>query len=223
MNASLQDIKHANLRDKNLIFGYIRSVEFELELDNIPPLISHLILLFYYVSECFDRATKEKFKISEDKLTVTNISSDGWDHTIYCRKAIDSMSDLIYKWTFEMNGTYDSWCCAGFGIIANDNCVDFDFCDDKSKPIYAIYGPKGDKISHNSRITSDKNPLIFEGGDCINIILDLQKRTMSFSVNDEDLILGWQDIEKSQDITYKMVVQLNVVASISIVDFSIQS
>ena len=143
----LQSIKYADEKEKNLIFGYIHDMEKTLEFDFVPPLIAHLIFLFYYVSEYFDRAPGS-FKISEDKLTVTNVSNGGWSHTIYCHYPIQSISELVYEWIFKFEGVFKSYVCLGFAIISDEDCLNVDFCDikDENKPCYAIYGPHGDKV-----------------------------------------------------------------------------
>ena len=53
-----------------LVFGYVRDIEKSNKLI-IPSLVTHLCLLFYVLSEYFERARSDQFEISEDKLSIT--------------------------------------------------------------------------------------------------------------------------------------------------------
>ena len=65
--------------------------------------VLHFIILY------FDNARKDCFKISDDKLTITNIEKiSDFDHTIYMKHWIDSTSNQIIKWRFKIN-EHQTW------------------------------------------------------------------------------------------------------------------
>ena len=212
-------------RTELLIFGYMRLMESELELSIIPPLVIHLCILFYRIQECFDRAP-DTFEISDNNLRVKNVSNSGWKHTVYCQYPIPSMSNLIYEWTFkfQIHGQERTYTSNGFGLASNDNCVDMDFCQNVSPyiPNYGMYdGTGGDAQKNRLRIGSAG--LIFADGDVIKIILNLKKQTLGHQVNDMNVNIVFNDIEKSDNITYQMVLQMTEQASFTIKDFLVSS
>ena len=90
--------KNIDERSKNIVFGYIHEIEqlFKLE---IPPLVVHLCLVFYFMDEFFAKVRDDFFKLSQNKLKVRNIHECGFDHTIFCNQWIESTSKCIVKWT----------------------------------------------------------------------------------------------------------------------------
>ena len=172
--------------------------------------------------ECFDRAKEKLFKISDDKMTVTNVCNKSWEHTIYCQYPIDSMSNLKYEWTFKWKAEGDYRGNIGFGFASNDNCVDIDFCNQELEhiPNYVIYGPGGHKLK-NGKADFQPSKLRINAGDTIKIILDLKWHRFSFAVNDGETILAFGEILRATNVRYKMVLQLLGKCSMSIIDFTI--
>ena len=213
-------------RTEVTVCGYIRQMEAVLELSIVPPLVIHLCIMFYYIQEFFDRAPENLFEISDDKLAIINKSNfdswSGWDHTIYCHYLIDSMSDLLYKWTFKFTGESNET-SYGFGIASSDNCVDIDFCSTMQQyiPNYAIYDCKGSVYKNGAHIKYSE--LIFNDGDLVKVFLNLKERFFGTQVNDEDMNIEIHDIKEAEDITYKLVLQMAAKGSFTLQDFSIIS
>ena len=70
---TLQNVKFADKRTRSIVYGFIRRIENSLSISNIPTEIYDIFLAFYYCPEFFDKARLDCFKISDDKLKITNI------------------------------------------------------------------------------------------------------------------------------------------------------
>eukprot|EP01084_Bolivina_argentea_P173912 301254_1 len=204
---SVKSSKQASNRVKSLVFGYIREHE-SLESINIPSLISYTCLTYYFVHEFFSKAREDHFKISDDKMMVTKIEGNGHlDHTIYCNQWINTSSNIIAKWTFSVQNDSNVKSMY-FGLASNDKIIDEDFCSQDNGPCYEI-SSAGDKFSHTF---PGGYPLGSEFGwhsnGTITFILDLTNLTFAIQINDEKPKAIFNDIEKGNDIKYKMAVQL---------------
>ena len=79
---SLEDVKKVDQRSKDCVFGYIRRIQ-SIFPDHIyftiSPLITHWIILYYYVWEQFDDnlCAKDKYILSENNTIVTQNDEEG--------------------------------------------------------------------------------------------------------------------------------------------------
>ena len=118
--SSLKKVKLTTQMTKDRVFGFVRRIEQALEsYRNIPVIISYLCLAYYSISEYFDKARTDCFKITDDKLTITNIKKCiDEKHTIFMKQWIDSQCDLICEWLFKINTYTQPDCmCIGWGEV----------------------------------------------------------------------------------------------------------
>ena len=65
---TLQDVKNIDERTKDIVFGYIRRLQLLLSRDNVPSLVSHWCLLYYYQREFFRKHPDvDNLSINESK------------------------------------------------------------------------------------------------------------------------------------------------------------
>ena len=85
---------------KYTIFGYVRRMEKESFPLNIPAMITYLILKYYFHGEYFEKAGDD-LEISDDKMSVTRITSPGrlnrFMNTAYGKTWIDGNLNQIIR------------------------------------------------------------------------------------------------------------------------------
>ena len=101
MMATLKLLKGVSKRCKFSVYGYIRLKQKELSLSNIPPLICHLCLQFYWIDECFDKCGF-KAEISNDKMMVKALDNPDMKQNVYGKFCIESLSGGVATWTFKL-------------------------------------------------------------------------------------------------------------------------
>eukprot|EP01084_Bolivina_argentea_P037168 68723_1 len=112
MSATFKKFKQINDRCKDIVFGYIRSMECKFSDWNIPDMISYICLSFYYHGEHFAKKGNN-VELSNNKMTITQIKKfikkskycRNWESELlynatYCNVWIESNLNKIAKWTF---------------------------------------------------------------------------------------------------------------------------
>lgn len=208
-------MNHQN-KVKSIVFGYIREHESTDDAINIPPLVSYKCLKYYCSDEYFSRALEDFFTISNDKMTITNIRNiPVHAHTIYCNKWIESLSNVIVKWTFSIKSLPGY--AIFFGLTSNEKRIDEDFCTQNNAPCYQV-SSDGIKYSHNMRNNGISYPILpidgWDNNDTLTFILDLTNKLgfrfgqFSIKKNDKEPKMIFNDVEKGKDIKYKMTLQM---------------
>eukprot|EP01084_Bolivina_argentea_P188006 323728_1 len=206
----LSNVKQADKRSKYTVFGYIREMESNFNLENIPMLISYLCLSYHYDPEYISKARDDAFEISKNRLIITSKKTICFrDHTIYCNQWIHSMSNVIAKWTFKINYVPNASSIDGiyFGLASeqNDNGIYNDFSNSKAAN-YAV-SDCGDKYTHDAEsITENVGEL--HSNDEVTYTLDLQNATFGCKINNNNELILFEYIKQSNDIKYKMVIQI---------------
>ena len=110
------------------------------------------------------------FKVSPDKLTITNIKETpaGSEPTIYLNQWIDSSSKAIAKWTFKMNKIYGRNGIY-FGITDKEVDPTEDFAEHGVNYYIGGYGGVYGGMNRLNNIDS----FYPKDGDCVSFILDL--------------------------------------------------
>lgn len=110
--ARLEDVKNVDVRTKDLVFGYIKRVQELLPGDNIPRLVTHWCLLYFYESELFDREKHGKlFEVNESRTTV-NKTANG-DASAFLTKVVDRG---VHRWKFRIVSHTDMTCTINIGL-----------------------------------------------------------------------------------------------------------
>ena len=112
----LKKITKINQKNKDTVFGFIRTVQALLPEDNqyynIITSIQHLILLYFHLPfDKFDVYDAQIYTLSNEDKTVTNHSNK--TGSCYGFMKINSMNGGIYKWIFKLEKSRNS---IGFGI-----------------------------------------------------------------------------------------------------------
>ncbi len=132
MSHALKKIKSIDNGNKFTVFGYIREMEQELHLySNIPAMISHLCLLYYFIDEYFDKCC-DQITISDNGKTITKHDCDNsWKNSSYGNVWIESKTKQIVKWTIKFNGCGIS---TYFGLVSTDNRLNENFSSEDDSP-----------------------------------------------------------------------------------------
>ena len=222
----LQNAKFADGKTGCIVDGYIHDNESKLKLAQIHSLIFTVILGFYYHAEFISKYLKDNFKVTDDRSTISNIEDISCnDHTIYFNQWIESKSTAIVEWMFRINKVIK----AGqmyFGITSKEKAITQDFAADASEWSSAdastmSFGPTiatKDDVSYSVNglgttfkgiyISGRKPEFTIEQGNSVTFILDLVSKKFCGRIKGEDNIAFFSDIEVSQDIKYKFVLQM---------------
>ena len=200
----LQNAKSADCKTVKLLHGYIHDIESNIKLTEIASLIFNIILGFYYHSEFVAKFLGDHFRVSEDKLTVTNIAHIGTDrHTIYFNQWLESISESIVTWTFKINHIVSKG-NVYFGLTTEDAAAYRDFAE-QTDDSYCIDGYG--RIYYGAEREDNIESFAIEDNDALIFTLDLGAETWSVMRNNgvNQKITG---IKVSDDIKYKFVIQL---------------
>ena len=215
----LQSAKSADLTTQCVIFGYIHEMESKLKMDEVAPLIINIILGFYHCAEFIDKFLEDHFRVSPDKLTITNIKKvSSASHTIYLNQWIHSMSKSIVKWTFKINQKPNHFLKFYFGITTEENEISTDFaCGDILSYAFDDVGFLYEGLS----LSKLDNSFQLNIGDLITFTLDLKAPTFTVKRADDNEIELFE-VETSDDIKYKFVLQMGGKGmSVTLVNFEI--
>ena len=180
----------------------------------IPPLVTHLILLYYFNNEYFVN-TPKGYIISHDKKTIQKTE---WSTvSMYGNIIIPSTRSGIYYWSFkvlqvEVNLT--------FGITSDiEHSFESSFWSDENHSNYgAMYsGHKVSKANPEFNYSFDD----LNNNDIVKMELDLNKKELSYWVNDKYIGPAYTDIDVGEDIKYKMAVDMmRQDTKVQFIDFS---
>ena len=218
MSTVFKKLNTIDTRIKDSVFGYVRSMESKLCLDNIPALISYITLNYYYHNEYFAKFGKQ-VKLSNNNMTVTKFEQlkkrQYFSNTTYGNIWIDSNIPQIATWTLKMpNATF------GVGMRSKDDNVDlWQGC----KPYYVL--DLEDSCEHddddNESKFQDWDDLDYLIGAEISVILDTMNRTIVFKVKKSSSIVAeYSKIQIGEKIKYKLGIHLyDIKDTVSLIDF----
>ena len=199
--ASFEEVKYIDSLSKDTINGYLRRIQsllpsHNIYYRNIPSLVCHWCLLYFYIKECFDVTKSEKnCSFTKDNTVVTkdNITLRG---TIFLMNVVRKG---IHKWKFKLIkvqryaltiGVWKGEQTDNTGSISTD-----EFSKGKAY---------GFMVNHQLLIPGDapsrKRHWTYttcKSGDVVEMILDLNKRQLSYSVNNESLGIAYNDIQQT--------------------------
>ena len=222
--------EYINDRCKNIVFGYIKKMETKLGLyQNIPPLIIHLCVMFYFPGEYIEKCTQD-LAISNNNMTITKIDKDfAWNNKAFGKIWIDSTSNSISKWVIKINSIKDflnpSWAHIFVGIVSNDQDTNATFCSDgndvSDSPLY-LFRANGQHHcienynQYKEKILNEK----FGTNDQILLTLNMIERKIFLKINQRKQKCIFENIVKQKGIRYKLAFSLFSVGNqITLTDF----
>lgn len=179
------------------MWAWIRKQQRSLNLEDIPEDITALCFEFYF-HEHFDKimpdTTLEKGNtIIRRGWAGTKRGKDWSEYRNWGATIIESTKKSICRWELKIVDMMQMPCYKGIvrvGVMRNKHNFDY--------------------ILHSSMIvTMGSWRQYFEYHDQISIILDLYERTVSFLINGEDKGYVYKNIEVGEDVTYRLMVELN--------------
>ena len=199
-------IGNVDQRSIDGVFGYMKSNALA-----IPKDIKVLCLQYYYNPEYFAQANDD-FKISDDGMRVTarNICSFA-NHSIFGNRWIESMSNVIVKWTVSVDKLGDHMY---FGIASKfmDIHKDFGLNEASAHPNYAVSNNairyRYDGNTEHEELNFEDFDFHFNAGSVIVYTLDLGKATFSMQIDEKAPFIVFDAIKRATEIRYKMAVQI---------------
>lgn len=233
MEGFFKQIKFIEQKDKDAVSGYVHKSQTQLPVDQpyytIPSLIIYGILYYFYDPERFDECCKG-LELNEDKTIVTHTASTGDWKSVYGKTSIPADSKYIYEWQFKIlqrPGNGYGHHLFGIHSFTNTNkIIDNDFsCSLMHKnsgfnesEFYAICDT-GDK--YNNREYDIQFGAKWEAGDVITMILDMNKRTLSYRRNKSDFGVAFEDMVFYGE-TFMAIAMGKNGLSIELTSFSVQ-
>ena len=211
------ELKQIDQRTKDIIFGFIRQYQTEINNEDIiiPPLVIFTCLAFFWIREYFELsqidATQQIITLSEDKLQITKTQRNGWNNITLGSMCIKSTSQCIAKWTFMINELGDKNSLISklvFGIV---NGV-------PKKP--SFWNKSGHYMlcdGGNAWRDGDwhHNHQQFKQGNKLQITLDLKQAKIEFDIDDgKHTETLFNNIAIDETITYRIAVALRAKKSV---------
>ena len=209
----LEDVKNVDNGTQICVYGYIRRVQDIFPEDNvyftIPKLVIHWILLYFYMPEEFKVFNPKKYVTSDNGKRLTRLKNSGVA-TCYGAVKITSLKETIHEWKFKIikRTRYiaigideTKYAMMKKGHFQNRLGIE------KTRG-YAVW-EDGIKSNMQNERTSKEEKIKFNGDDTVRMILDLKQRTLSYSINHEEIVIAFDNITVEQDLEYCMAIVIN--------------
>lgn len=199
-------IKEISQRNKDLTFGYLKNNERQNK-TNYTQLIKYLILFYSNAKDCFDPdATHQDLEINGNYLSKKR-------HTAHRGNSYlkNIVSEGIHIWKFKYHcSPQDARGVAGIGIWkvksgkpALRKDIDRTNCDFESTGYFITVDGDESNPGHNGQWRVERHNAM-NGGDTIEMKLDLSKSILTYEMNGE-FLTRFIDIEKT---SYRAVIGL---------------
>ena len=219
MSSSLKLLSKINAGIKYCVYGWIREVEKELNINSIPNGICSIIILFCRSVDRFD-IVPDDVKVSDDGMSITNTNENEQDAPCYGKLEIDPTVNecRIYQWDLKIHhisvrmtigivsftpaGDIPNWLSEKdgyfYGIHTNHNYNSFKVIKTED---YALHGLNNEQ---------DFKSLL---GQTVSIYYDTHKKELRYSIDGSEPEIAHQDINidpgrNCDDITYRLIVVL---------------
>ena len=207
--SAFEDVKHVEISIKDTINGYLRRIQQLLGADtiyhdSIPSLVSYWCLLFYYIKECFDAAKSDPNSSYSKDNTLAIKSSRGSQGCIFLTQVVNQG---VHKWKFKLVSIQNY--AVTIGVWKGDKT-------DNTHRISADGFSQGRCyayiVNHCICTPGDGEVRRYEygkknckSGDEVEMVLDLNKRELSYSVNDKALGIAFKNIQQT---SYRAVLSI---------------
>ena len=200
---ALRLLKKIDERTKLSVHGWIRNKEKTLTLSNIPSMINAICILYFRDDEIFNAINKD-MKLSENQKKITKQDNDwNWKNCSFGIIEIESKSDMICQWDLNIKSR-PTWYGGIIVGIASQQTLDADPCVKGEDDYRYCYANCGAKYTNGVKKAYGK-----EWSDCtLSIHLNLKLRQLSFSVNNVNQGIAFENIKKSENIKYRLMVSL---------------
>ena len=214
MALNLERLKQIDDDNNYTVSGYIRKIQNELSLLNVPTIIYYLCLSYYYFEEYFEKVTNG-MDISSDKLTVThNTEKYG---VSWCKQWIDFHIEQIVKWEIKMEFIVQCFTSLQIQFTSDDTIVSYGFYP----PSYGFYCDGNTITQDESCIRNLSGRVKFKTGDILTITLNTKEKTIGVIKNDEKIYIIWTKIRSDKSVRYKLRIKSSCTTnSVSIINYS---
>ena len=199
--------KNPDAKQELLLWGYMREVERIYKIRNIPHEINNIIYLYLKICDKWSRKYSSNYIKINECNTLINVEGNV-THTAFGEMVV---SEGVFVWRIQIlalvhDGSYleapfigiieddegklefyrdsDIWGYCGYQLCAGDTGQLFCYMD------YKQGTPKHIE-------TEDYRCEWKEDGDILEMTLDLNKRTLSFKVNDKDFGVAYSNIKQT--------------------------
>ena len=223
--AALEDVKKIGTTTKNLVMGFLRNYNHSSY--EIPDLIYYWCLLYFFIFECFDEKNCGKgYTLSQNGTIITKTSESRRTNmsSAYLSKIAKSGR---HEWKFRVNKFLTTGWHTTIGVWKSNRNKYLKSSINEAKCTGLVYGwsinakiltpidKSADTRSTDfySRYVSPQDieekwygPRKCKTGDFVTMILDLEKRTLSFILNGKDCGVAFKRITHCE---YQAVVSIN--------------
>ena len=200
LSKSLEDVKLVDQKYKDCISGYVRQAQQTLLPDNvyftIPALVIHWILLYFWQCDCFDsKYVGPNYQLSDNDMVISK--TNGGDGSVYLRNVVDAG---VHKWKFKLrnkDGPFSMTIAVWKALEppATNSCLYDAYYGSSGCPYGWVLNGEY-RIGDFGGIEDFKAPSI-KTGDIIEMILNLDELTLSYSYNGEYLGVTHENIEQT--------------------------
>ena len=222
----LKQLKRIDTKHKFPVFGYIRRVQNESDI-NIPMMINYLCLVYFFHGEFFVKCG-DNLQISDGDMTLTKIGlNEDWKDTAYCKKWVQSNIKQLTTWKFKIDcipSNDTEYGSIWIYFVSGDHAINNDcgFCW-KDRPFYG-FNNKGltdfESLLNPQNINCGER-IMFEQNDILTVSLDTSKRMITARIQNQDMLIIKKDIDIDSNIKYQIAVQLRERnTAITLLDFT---
>eukprot|EP01084_Bolivina_argentea_P220808 374135_1 len=221
---SVTNVKNVDEWTKYTVLGYIRRLQHLLN-TNIPNDVINVCILYYFVSEYFEKCgqnTIASSKINKNDYICMN-HSGGWN-TSYGSIIIDGNKSIhsVYRWTFQIYNHAQGGTLIG---ISNSQFskINTDMTGSKkaSDCYYAFFPKLGTKCSHE--YMSDEYGMACYS-NCIKVvmILNCKKKKLKYYVDGKYQGVAFRNI--NFEYKYRLAISISgLLKSVQIIDFHVKN
>ena len=199
-------------KTNHLVHGYCRQYEISMSQNGspviVPPLIIYTCLMYYWMSEYFDEICEKYVERSDDKMKLKYIGErSDWYNSNFGKMHIDSTSQMVYKWELKVIADLMSNFNLILGVSSSMVTKEVFVWDDEST-FYGYDARDGYRFSNSSTEIFDQQEYGegIKGGDVFGICLDLSKKQLSFSINDDTQGIAFENVKCEKGLKYRLVV-----------------
>ena len=199
MATDFQLIKTIDQQTKDIVFGYIRQTQLL-----IAPLIQNLCLLYYMEREYF-AICGDCIEFDDEKCTAVSVIEA--DRCMYgnVEVVVNQTYPMLFRWVFEI--TQNDQGNTAIGICSTTKWLNRWFQHavrlESDDTFYAL----GYRCKMKKRNTTKIDMRIFQNGDVIKMELNTLKKTLTFTLNEDESTTVFEKIDMSK--TYRMAVAMH--------------